>query len=185
MDETTENTAANAGEDVGPTGTAASTPRAGALSLPLPFDDEMDAPVGFALTARARRVVAPATLPALSVVRTATSRPGLVAGTPSGPVGDGASSDGPDELADDPRDLRPARARALRRAGLDPATIATRLGVDEAMARRWVADVVVRLRRRPPRRRPVPGHAHPSDRADTLFGPVVGDVAILPSGTDG
>jgi hypothetical protein len=84
---------------------------------PLPFDDEADEPIGFALTARARRTVAPTTLPELSVV--------------------GATDD-------DPTDTRPSRARALRRAGTSVADIARSLGVDELLVRAWVDDVIAR-----------------------------------------
>jgi len=87
-------------------------------TAPLPFDDEADRPIGFALTARARRTVAPAALPELSVVA------------------------GADEQ--DPADTRPARARALRRAGADVADIARQLGVDELLVRAWADDVTTR-----------------------------------------
>ncbi len=90
---------------------------------PLPFDDEADRPIPFELTARARRSVAPDALPTLHVV--------------DGDVG-----------ADDPADTRPARARALLRAGADAETIAAQLGVDELLARAWVGDVAPNVRRR-------------------------------------
>lgn len=83
--------------------------------MPLPFDNEADRPIGFALTARARRTVAPTALPELSVVT------------------------GADEQ--DPADTRPARARALRRAGADLADIARQLMVDELLVRAWADDV--------------------------------------------
>ncbi|MFA9445973.1 hypothetical protein [Egicoccus sp. AB-alg6-2] len=91
----------------------------------LPFDDEADQPVAFALTARARRAVAPASLPALTVVTDAPAD-GAVARVPT-----------PD---DDPYDTRPARARALRRAGLSPRAIAARLPADELLVRAWVGE---------------------------------------------
>lgn len=90
--------------------------------VPLPFHDEADAPIAFALTARARRTVAPATLPPLSIV-------------------DGAAEE-------DPADTRPARARALRRAGAGVTDIARQLGVDELLVRAWAGDVVARAERR-------------------------------------
>jgi hypothetical protein len=86
--------------------------------VPLPFDDETDRPIGFGLTARARRAVAPATLPDLSLVAGATE--------------------------EDPADTRPARARALRRAGADTADIARQLRVDELLVRAWTDDVAAR-----------------------------------------
>jgi hypothetical protein len=91
-------------------------------AVPLPFHDEADEPIGFALTARARRQVAPATLPPLSVVEGATE--------------------------DDPTDTRPSRARALRRAGADVADIARQLRVDELLVRAWAGDVVARAETR-------------------------------------
>lgn len=93
-------------------------------SQPLPFDDEADRPIGLALTARARRVVAPEELPELRVVD---------AGAPSTP---------------DPSDTRPSRARALRRAGRSLSDIARSLQVDELLVRAWVADVSAAGRRR-------------------------------------
>lgn len=95
--------------------------------VPLPFDDEADRPVAFALTARAKRVVAPEELPDLSVVRDR--------GSPSG-TGGVPSDDWP--TATDPSDTRPSRARALRRAGLATAAIAGQLGVDPLLVRAWV-----------------------------------------------
>jgi hypothetical protein len=86
--------------------------------VPLPFDDEAERPIAFALTARARRTVAPDALPPLRVV-------------PPAEVPD-----------DDPSDTRPARARALRRAGVDLAAIAAQLGVDELLVRAWAGSVV-------------------------------------------
>ena len=82
---------------------------------PLPFHDEADEPIGFSLTARARRAVAPSAVPDLSVI-------------------DGATEE-------DPTDTRPSRARALRRAGADLADIARHLGVDELLVRAWAGDV--------------------------------------------
>lgn len=87
-------------------------------AVPLPFDDEADEPIGFSLTARARRRVAPASLPELSVI------------------------DG--ETEEDPGDTRASRARALRRAGADLADIARHLGVDDLLVRAWAGDVPVK-----------------------------------------
>lgn len=84
----------------------------------LPFDADADRPIPYALTARARRVVAPGSLPALRIV---------------GP------DDGP--ALDEVSDTRPARARALRRAGRPIAEIAERLDVDDLLVRAWVGDV--------------------------------------------
>ncbi len=92
----------------------------------LPYDDEADAPIDFALTTQARRAVAPHELPDLRVVPPA--HPG--AGDP-----------------DDPSDTRPARARALRRAGLTPTAIAAKLEVDDLLVRAWIDDVRVGRRR--------------------------------------
>lgn len=92
----------------------------------LPFDDEADRPVDFVLTARARRVVAPASVPALSVV--------------SGPADD------------DPSDTRPARARALRRAGSAVSDIAAALHVDDLLVAAWVGDLPAAGPGRPPSR---------------------------------
>jgi hypothetical protein len=100
---------------------------------PLPFDDEADHPIPFSLTARARRTVAPDRLPPLELVpdRGATSgasRPGSVGEEDEGHL-------------DDATDTRPARARALRRAGIAVARIADQLGVDELAVRAWTGDV--------------------------------------------
>jgi hypothetical protein len=95
---------------------------------PLPFDDEAEDPIPFALTARARRTVAPHDLPALRVV--------------SAPADAGAT--GPEPVPDeDPSDTRPARARALRRSGVATAAIADQLGVDELLVRAWTGNVPV------------------------------------------
>lgn len=85
----------------------------------LPLEPAAESPIPFALTARARRVVAPATLPDLTVVR--------------GP------SDG--DEPDPGTDTRPARARALRRAGLGYTAIAAELGLDEGAVRGWCRSV--------------------------------------------
>lgn len=86
---------------------------------PLPFDDADEAPIGFALTAAAHRVVASDGPPPLQV-----------APEPAADEGD----DQPDDaelVYDDPSDTRPSRARALRRAGLSVTAIADQLQVSE------------------------------------------------------
>lgn len=95
---------------------------------PLPFDDEAEVPIPFALTARARRTVAPQDLPPLRVVSAPPD------------AGSAQADPAPD---DDPSDTRPARARALRRAGVPTAAIATQLGVDELLVRAWTGNVPV------------------------------------------
>ena len=96
------------------------------VQQPLPFDDESDRPVPYALTARARREVAPEDMPALAVV----SRPGAVADAPG--------------ALDEPGDTRPSRARALRRAGMPVSAIARTLDVDELAVRAWLGDLAGR-----------------------------------------
>jgi hypothetical protein len=100
---------------------------------PLPFDDEADHPIPFTLTARARRTVAPDALPPLEIVPDRSHLP-----APGGPAG---AEDEDDGHLDDPTDTRPARARALRRAGVPVARIAGQLGVDELAVRAWTGDV--------------------------------------------
>jgi hypothetical protein len=95
--------------------------------VPLPFDDEAEAPIPFALTARARRTVAPHVLSALRVVTTPAS----------------SRVEPPPVVEDDPSDTRPARARALRRSGRSTADIADELGVDELLVRAWAGHVPV------------------------------------------
>jgi hypothetical protein len=104
---------------------------------PLPFDDEADHPIPFRLTARARRTVAPDRLPPLEVV---PDRGTGDRGHRTAPGTDAGEDDG---HLDDPTDTRPARARALRRAGIPVARIATQLGVDELAVRAWTGDVTV------------------------------------------
>ncbi|MDX1619915.1 MAG: hypothetical protein R3320_02920, partial [Nitriliruptorales bacterium] len=101
-----------------------------AVQAVLPLD--LDAPIPFELTARARRAVAPASLPALEVVDEVSARPL------------------PDDLQDDPADTRPARARALRRAGMSVAGIASELGVESPAVTAWIDDLepVASARRR-------------------------------------
>lgn len=113
-----------------------------AVQEALPLD--LDAPIPYALTARARRYVAPGGLPDLAVV----SR-----GTASTAVGRGRSPAGQQDRQqrrlvdaapidlDDPHDTRPSRARALRRAGLGVAGIASELDADDLEVRAWIDGV--------------------------------------------
>lgn len=87
------------------------TPEAAPAQAVLPLDD-LETPVPYQLTARARRLVAPESLPELTVVN-----------------------------IEDPHDPRPARARALRRGGASPAAIARELGVDVVLVRGWIGDI--------------------------------------------
>lgn len=119
---------------------------AGGEQPPLPFDDApgrdvdggVGAPVDYVLTARARRVVAPASLPDLEVL----------------PGRDGAGDGHDDGLGDDdegfdPHDTRPARARALHRAGHPVDETAAMLEVDPQLVRAWCRDMpAVPARRR-------------------------------------
>jgi hypothetical protein len=147
---------------VDPTVDRSSTALPTGAQVPLPFDDEAERPIAFRLTARARRTVAPDALPTLRVVRPVAPTPGPDVPTPvpdvptRGPAvptrgPDGTSRDLPaalvprrsfDPADDDPSDTRPARARALRRSGVDLAAIATQLGVDELLVRAWTGGVV-------------------------------------------
>lgn len=93
----------------------------------LPFaDSALDAPIPYGLTARARRVVAPSTLPDLAVL----------------PGKDG------NDFADQRFDTRPARARALRRSGRNLPEIAAELEVGEEFVAAWTRDVMPRRRSR-------------------------------------
>jgi hypothetical protein len=94
----------------------------------LPFDDEADRPVPYALTVRARREVAPHALPDLEVVRPDAVRPRA-----HEPAEEGA--------LEEPGDTRPARARALRRAGVGVAKISQQLQADELAVRAWLGDL--------------------------------------------
>jgi hypothetical protein len=133
----------------------------------LPFDDEAERPVPYALTARARREVAPEAVPDLEVVppvpakddpsdatrttdprgrstATAPARRGRPAASRGGqpasrrPAGHPTEDDG---ALDEPADTRPSRARALRRAGVGVPQIARQLGVEELTVRAWVGDL--------------------------------------------
>lgn len=94
-------------------------------------DSAWEEPVGYRLTARARRIVAPASVPELAVV--------------PAPVED-------DELG--PNDPRRARARALRRSGRSVDEIAEELQVSATHVSDWCGGVSPRRRR--PRQVPTP-----------------------------
>lgn len=108
----------------------ASEPSAPVGQPTLPFPESaLDAPISYGLTARARRLLVPSTLPDLTVL------PGNVKERSS-----------PDRF-----DTRPARARALRRSGRNLREIAAELEVDEELASDWtlgVVPVALRLRNR-------------------------------------
>lgn len=106
-----------------------STDAAEPVQETLPFS--ADGPVPFTLTARARRAVAPGSLPSLRVVP-----------EPEGPDQGRALHDAAPVDLDDPHDTRPSRARALRRAGVDLEEIARELDVDDLVVRAWVDEVV-------------------------------------------
>lgn len=108
--------------------------RAGQERLPLEVEDASSGrgrdkgPVPYSLTAKARRLVAPESLPELSVIGGARARQSKL----HAPAGESAGDSG---------DTRPARARALRRAGMSWRKIADEVGVDPVLARAWVAEV--------------------------------------------
>lgn len=95
---------------------------------PLPLD--ANGPVPFTLTARARRVVAPHSLPSLRLLPDPSTAPQERSLHDAAPVD-----------LDDPHDTRPSQARALRRAGVDLDDIARELGVDDLVVRAWVDGV--------------------------------------------
>lgn len=121
-----------------------------AMQAALPFDDEADRPIGYALTPNARRIVAPGPVARLRVVPPAAVPPATAPCATVRPV-ERASAAGAD-AAVDPHDIRPARARAMRRAGHDPEVIALRLAVapEEVMA--WIAEIGPIRTARPGRR---------------------------------
>lgn len=123
----------------------------------LPFEEAAaaDDPIPYGLTARARRTVAPASLPELSVVP-----------DPAGAPGTGEEPD--------PFDPRPARARALRRAGRDLPEIAGLLAVDEDLVTAWCRTVGPRADRRRAR---AAGRRSPSGDGGSGGGPVAGSGA--------
>lgn len=136
----------------------------------LPFDAAVDEPIPYALTARARRAVAPQTLPGLTLLPEADD--------PADVAQPSLSEVVPDAL-DDPSDLRSARARALRHAGVDIDDIAGELGVDPIVVRAWVDDIAPvrsarrRLRAVPSRpgaaTGPAPGVGDARRRAEAVF----------------
>jgi hypothetical protein len=115
-----------------------------------PTDTAHDQPIGFALTARARRAVAPGTLPELSLVG--------VGSTDVAPRRNG-------EL-EEPGDTRPARARALRRAGVPLSAIGRQLDADPLAITAWVGEVAPSTRPRRPHgtRTSAPVGAEPDER---------------------
>jgi hypothetical protein len=123
----------------------------------LPFDEAADHPIPFSLTARARRVVAPQALPPLTVV---PSGPGSAARRWGGALAPRPARDRDDDpgVGDRPDDTRPARARALRRAGVGTAAIARKLEADELLVRAWVGDAVAAPAVVPERSEPATDH---------------------------
>ena len=113
-----------------------SAPATGAVDrppVPSTVDEtatDHDRPIGFALTARARRAVAPGSLPVLRVVAD---------GAAQEPEGGGT--------IEEPDDTRPARARALRRAGVPVSAIASQLDADPLVVTAWVGEVAPSRRR--------------------------------------
>lgn len=118
----------------------------------LPLDHDPDAPVPYRLTPRARRLVAPDTVPDLTVVEAPDDAP---------------DDEVPDDL-DDPHDPRSARARALRRGGLSVDRIARQLGVDELVVRTWVGDLGSARRRPRPALRAIASHRDDTADEDQL-----------------
>lgn len=132
----------------------------------LPFEtDDGEPPIDYALTARARRAVAPESLPDLAVV------PGV--GAP-----------GSDEVASfDPYDSRPARARALRRAGRSIEEVAAMLDAAPGDVARWTSGVEpARRRSRPRPARPTDPMARTDAREDALGRLDGGDGLALAAG---
>lgn len=124
-----------------------------ATPLPLPFDDGLDAPIGFSLTPRARRTVVPEQLPVLRLVAPHEGR--VARAGVAGPAARVQESE-----HDDPGDVRPAQARALRRSGMPVTTIAAAIGVDPDLVERWTRGAA-------PVRRRAAGRAVASRRAAT------------------
>lgn len=148
---------------------ALTRPSRTAMQAALPFDDEADRPIGYELTPSARRMVAPGAVARLRVVPTGAGAPATVS-----PV-ERASALGTD-AAVDPHDIRPARARAMRRAGHDPDVIALRLAVAPEEVTAWIAEVgpvrTARPGRRPRSTRTVPdGPAGASTTAVAIDAP--------------
>jgi hypothetical protein len=147
--------------ETGPDGVPASADAERDRQPALPFDTEPgESPIGYVLTARARRAVAPESLPDLSVVS-----------------GDHAARE-----PFDPHDSRPARARALRRAGRSVEEVAALLDVTPEVVARWTDGVApVRRRRHAPRPTPddIGGRAEARDEAlQTLARAGASDTAL-------
>lgn len=144
----------------------------------LPLDLDPDEPVPYRLTARARRLVDPDSLPSLSVVATDPTARAVTGGDTRHEQAQDASQDLPHDL-DDPHDPRSARARAMRRGGLSVAQIAAQLGVDELVVRTWTEAVGHAPRRRRARLSavPEPRHAAPASTPTTVSGRAVPDDA--------
>ena len=140
-----------------------------AVPIALPFDDEGDAPVPFALTAAAHRALDPSDVPALRLVPAGPSPTTAPAATTSVPAAIPPSEEEHD-------DLRPAQARALRRSGMRVATIAAAMGVDAALVTRWTHDLAPRSRPTPA----APAQRAPGSRAGGRgSGPALGPAAAL------
>lgn len=126
----------------------------------LPFEAALDDPIPFALTARARRAIAPHSLPPLTLLDEPVGSED-VGSEDAGAAEPLALDDAVPAEPDDPADTRPARARALRHAGVDIDQIADELEVDELVVRAWVDDITpVRSARR--RLRSVPAGTAPT-----------------------
>ncbi len=134
------------------------TGQQGGVQGMLPLDLDPDEPVPFRLTPKARRAVAPHTLPTLEVV-TPPSAPAAPAEVDPDHV-----VEVPQDL-DDPHDPRSARARALRRGGMAVGDIARRLDVDELAVRTWTGDLDLTGRRRPRLRAVHDTHRSPASPA--------------------
>jgi len=121
-------------------------PMAQSVPLPLDFEDEAERPVAYALTPRARRAVSPERVPELALVPTGES----VGSTEQAPgeTTEVISTWFPESVLED-SDTRPAQARALRRSGMPPATIAAALGVDRVLVDAWTDGTVPAVRTRP------------------------------------
>lgn len=127
----------------GPSDAAVETP----AQATLPFDAALDDPIPFRLTARARRAIAPDSLPQLTLLDEpdpADARADAPDPDDVGEADDVEPLTFEDAVAaepEDPADTRPARARALRHAGVDVDQIADELEVDELVVRAWVDDI--------------------------------------------
>lgn len=103
------------------------------------LDLDLDDPVPYVLTARARRTVAPGSLPPLAVV------PDDQDAARTGELGDrGEAADAAAGESDEPegRDTRRSRARALARAGVPPPDIAAEVEAPLDAVLAWIDGVV-------------------------------------------